>query len=53
MYGRMPPEVKMLVRLPERGMPRDDELHMNTQSGSQWDGLRHFGVVEHGVFYNK
>lgn len=42
----------MLVRIPERGMPRDDELHMNTQSGSQWDGMRHFGVVEHGVFYN-
>ncbi|KAK7040324.1 hypothetical protein VNI00_009792 [Paramarasmius palmivorus] len=25
---------------------------LNTQSGSQWDGLRHFGLMEHGVFYN-
>lgn len=25
----------------------------NTQSGTQWDGLRHFGIIEHGVFYNK
>jgi hypothetical protein len=24
----------------------------NTQSGSQWDGLRHYGVIEHGVLYN-
>jgi len=31
---------------------RDDKLHINTQSGSQWDGLRHFGVMKHGVFYN-
>jgi len=31
---------------------RDDLLHINTQSGSQWDGMRHFGVLEHGVFYN-
>lgn len=25
----------------------------NTQSGSQWDGMRHFGVANHDVFYNK
>ena len=25
----------------------------NTQSGSQWDGLRHFGILEHGMYYNK
>jgi hypothetical protein len=31
---------------------RDDTLFLNTQSGSQWDGLRHFGVLDHGVFYN-
>lgn len=24
----------------------------NTQSGSQWDGLRHFGILDHGVYYN-
>jgi len=31
---------------------RDDEIHINTQSGTQWDGLRHFALQEHGVFYN-
>ncbi|KAJ7753431.1 hypothetical protein DFH07DRAFT_1031039, partial [Mycena maculata] len=24
----------------------------NTQSGTQWDGLRHFPLIEHGIFYN-
>ena len=26
-------------------------FRQNTQSGTQWDGLRHFGVLEHNVFY--
>ncbi|KAF7314967.1 hypothetical protein MIND_00010800 [Mycena indigotica] len=30
----------------------DDEIHINTQSGSQWDGLRHFPIMEHETFYN-
>lgn len=25
----------------------------NTQSGSQWDGLKHYGVAHQNVFYNK
>ena len=25
----------------------------NTQSGSQWDGLKHYGISGHNVFYNK
>jgi len=29
------------------------ERLQNTQSGTQWDGMRHFGILEHGVFYNK
>ncbi|KAJ3562248.1 hypothetical protein NP233_g9690 [Leucocoprinus birnbaumii] len=29
----------------------DDEIGSNTQSGSQWDGFRHFGTRE-GLFYN-
>lgn len=24
----------------------DDEVYMNTQSSTQWDGFRHFGIVE-------
>jgi kynurenine formamidase len=29
----------------------DDELHINTQSGTQWDGLRHFGHISLNCFY--
>ncbi|KZT11176.1 uncharacterized protein LAESUDRAFT_754864 [Laetiporus sulphureus 93-53] len=29
----------------------DDAIHINTQSGTQWDGLRHFGVHKYDVFY--
>ncbi len=25
----------------------------NSQSGTQWDGMRHFGLIEHDIFYNK
>lgn len=31
----------------------DSCMQQNTQSGTQWDGLRHFGILEHEVFYNK
>ncbi|PFH53528.1 hypothetical protein AMATHDRAFT_38738 [Amanita thiersii Skay4041] len=51
MFGRKSPDVLMKLREPAR-VSRDDEIHINTQSGTQWDGLRHFGIVEHGVFYN-
>lgn len=30
----------------------DDEVHLNTQCGSQWDSLRHFGHQASGSFYN-
>lgn len=30
----------------------DDLLHINTQSGSQWDGFRHWGHQETGLYYN-
>ncbi|GAB7361934.1 hypothetical protein MBLNU230_g1972t1 [Neophaeotheca triangularis] len=30
----------------------DDEWRFNTQSSSQWDGLRHFGYQKEAVFYN-
>ncbi|KAG5642042.1 hypothetical protein DXG03_003740 [Asterophora parasitica] len=51
MFGRKSPAVMMTLR---EGKPivRDDEIHINTQSGTQWDGLRHFGILEHGVFYD-
>jgi len=50
-FGR-PAVVHDIVRKHGRTGPhRDDELHMNTQSGTQWDGLRHFGIGRHNVFY--
>ena len=30
----------------------DDEVHFNTQSGSQWDSLCHYGHQATGLFYN-
>ncbi|ORY03953.1 putative cyclase-domain-containing protein [Clohesyomyces aquaticus] len=30
----------------------DDEIKLNPQAGSQWDGLRHFGHTETGLYYN-
>ncbi|EIM82290.1 uncharacterized protein STEHIDRAFT_102776 [Stereum hirsutum FP-91666 SS1] len=30
---------------------RDDELHINTQSGTQWDGMKHFPLIEHEMCY--
>lgn len=30
----------------------DDVIHINTQSGSQWDGFRHWAHQETGMYYN-
>lgn len=30
----------------------DDWIDMNIQSGSQWDGFRHYGHQTQGRFYN-
>ncbi|KFH43981.1 hypothetical protein ACRE_052300 [Hapsidospora chrysogenum ATCC 11550] len=30
----------------------DDEISINTQTGSQWDGLRHWGDTKTGLYYN-
>ncbi|KAL1306058.1 hypothetical protein AAFC00_004184 [Neodothiora populina] len=30
----------------------DDELHINTQSGSQWDSLKHFAHQKTRMYYN-
>ncbi|KAJ6630357.1 hypothetical protein B0H10DRAFT_1984324 [Mycena sp. CBHHK59/15] len=52
MFARRTPEILMTHPAPG-ALVRDDEIHINTQSGTQWDGLRHFPLLEHGVFYNK
>jgi len=53
LYHRLAPSfvLKGRAEAPTSAL-RDDELHINTQSGTQWDGLRHFGILEHKVFYN-
>ncbi len=48
--GRMRPEHR-IKRLPD-WVGHDDEIRMNTQSGSQWDGLRHWAHQLTGLFYN-
>ena len=30
----------------------DDEIAVNTQAGSQWDGLKHWGHQKSGLYYN-
>ncbi|KAF8069223.1 hypothetical protein FPV67DRAFT_1111192 [Lyophyllum atratum] len=51
MFARKTPEVTHMLKLPGLLSVRDDDLYINTQSGTQWDGMKHFGVVEHGVYY--
>ncbi|KAJ7700680.1 hypothetical protein B0H17DRAFT_1046350 [Mycena rosella] len=53
MFGRLAPEITLIQK--EKGghnYSRDDEIHINTQSGTQWDGMRHFPILEHEMFYN-
>lgn len=35
-----------------KGISYDDIYHMNTQSGTQWDGFRHFSHIATSTFYN-
>ncbi|RDX47364.1 hypothetical protein OH76DRAFT_1405974 [Lentinus brumalis] len=49
-FGRKPPEHEIIFK-EGRGAVHDDVLHINTQSGTQWDGLKHFGLLHHGLFY--
>jgi len=49
LFGRQTPHLKMWSKAPA---VNDDALHINTQSGTQWDGLRHYGIGEHAIFYN-
>ncbi|KAI0355185.1 hypothetical protein OH77DRAFT_1425248 [Trametes cingulata] len=49
-FGRIPPKHEIIFKA-DRGAVHDDLLHINTQSGTQWDGLKHFGLLKHGLFY--
>lgn len=35
----------------EEAAVSDEEIHLNSQSGTQWDGLRHFGHLTLDCFY--
>ncbi|KAJ6070531.1 putative cyclase [Penicillium canescens] len=50
-FGRPPCQTRLSPNL-SSGLVFDDTLSMNTQSGSQWDGFRHFGHMTKNVFYN-
>ncbi|KZT37235.1 hypothetical protein SISSUDRAFT_1048781 [Sistotremastrum suecicum HHB10207 ss-3] len=50
LFSRKTPEINLKAS-PGDGS-RDDEIYINTQSGTQWDGLRHFGILEHKVLYD-
>ncbi|KAI0028994.1 hypothetical protein K488DRAFT_80404 [Vararia minispora EC-137] len=49
-FGRKKPEITTFFR-PGQTLVRDDELHINTQSGTQWDGYKHFPVLRHATIY--
>ena len=52
-FGRKPFEqtkVDLLPLLDFKAM--DDELYINTQSGSQWDSLKHYAHQATGRYYN-
>ncbi|KAK4547061.1 hypothetical protein LTR36_001282 [Oleoguttula mirabilis] len=54
-FKRKVPEHRIinLQAKPGDGHPvHDDELHINTQSGSQWDGFKHFGHGPSECYYN-
>jgi hypothetical protein len=47
--GRNPPEhsVNQVT-----AFAHDDTLNFNTQSSSQWDGFRHYSIIETLQYYN-
>ena len=50
-FGRAPCQHRV-ANHPDGPMVFDDWLDMNIQSGSQWDGFRHYGHQTQGRFYN-
>jgi hypothetical protein len=50
-FGRQPCKHR-IAHVPESEYIFDDWLDMNIQSGSQWDGFRHYGHLSHKKLYN-
>ncbi|KIJ12575.1 hypothetical protein PAXINDRAFT_82631 [Paxillus involutus ATCC 200175] len=51
-FGRKVPSITTFHKYDSSIPVRDDVIHINTQSGSQWDGLKYYGVRGYNVFYN-
>ncbi|KAA8916725.1 hypothetical protein TRICI_001121 [Trichomonascus ciferrii] len=51
-FGRKKFERRPIANNTANKISCDDELHINTQSCSQWDGHCHFGYKSHNLFYN-
>lgn len=52
-FGRKVPEHRIIDLKPRGGHPvHDDEVHINTQGGSQWDGFKHYGHGASDCYYN-
>ena len=51
-FGRRNFEQKVVDKSPGGFAALDDEIHMNTQSGSQWDSLKHFAHQKSRMYYN-
>ncbi|KAF9228973.1 hypothetical protein BS17DRAFT_841318 [Gyrodon lividus] len=51
-FGRKIPYITTFNKYNPSVPVRDDVIHINTQSGSQWDGLKHYGLRDYNVFYN-
>lgn len=50
-FGRQPIQHRVFPTY--KGKPvNDDELVFNTQSGSQWDGFRHWGLPDSQLFWD-
>ncbi|KAH8882034.1 hypothetical protein GQ53DRAFT_798986 [Thozetella sp. PMI_491] len=50
LFGRRPFHHAIVNKAPKA--ENDDELYLNTQSSTQWDGFRHFGYQKAQLFYN-
>ncbi|ETW85097.1 hypothetical protein HETIRDRAFT_438158 [Heterobasidion irregulare TC 32-1] len=49
LFGRREPHIRSFLK---HDTPvRDDEILINTQSGTQWDGLKHFPILKHEMLY--
>ena len=51
-FGRQPPQHSIINLKPFGLIAHDDMIHINTQTGSQWDGLKHFGHAATEKYYN-